>query len=166
MKKRILAAILCFVMVISNVPAMPLFAADNGNSHQFVWDRDGIDAGAEYLIVSASSGTANALRINPSSVNKEYSQNVTINNGVILAFDNDAMCTFKFTNASTGAVMNGNYYLHVRSGPKFDDTTPGTNSRLSFAHFNNGSYGIYTGGGFLSTLYYLEYENGEWKTSS
>ena len=166
MKKRILAAILCFVMVISNVPAMPLFAADNGNSHQFVWDRDGIDAGAEYLIVSASSGTANALRINPSSVNKAYSQNVTINNGVILAFDNDAMCTFKFTNASTGAVMNGNYYLHVRSGPKFDDTTPGTNSRLSFAHFNNGSYGIYTGGGFLSTLYYLEYENGEWKTSS
>lgn len=166
MKKRILAAILCLVMVISNVPAMPLFAADNGNSHQFVWDRDGIDAGAEYLIVSASSGTANALRINPSSVNKAYSQNVTINNGVISEFADDDMCTFKFTSASTGAVMNGNYYLHVRSGPYFSTTTPGSNGRLSFAHFNNGSYGIYTGGGFLSTLYYLKYENGGWETIS
>ena len=166
MKKRILAAILCFVMVISNVPAMPLFAADNGNSHQFVWDRDGIDAGAEYLIVSASSGTANALRVNPSSVNKAYSKNVTINNGVISAFADDDMCTFKFTSEGTGAVMNGNYYLHVRSGPYFSTTTPGSNGRLSFAHFNNGSYGIYTGGGFLSTLYYLKYDNGGWETSS
>ena len=66
MKKRILAAILCFVMVISNVPAMQLFAADANSTYQFVWDKDGIDAGAEYLIVSASTGTAEALKINPS----------------------------------------------------------------------------------------------------
>ena len=127
MKKRILAAILCFVMVISNVPAMPLFAADNGNSHQFVWDRDGIDAGAEYLIVSASSGTANALRINPSSAHTAYSEAVNINNGVISAFADDDMCTFKFTSASTGYVMNGNYYLHIRDYPYFRNTTPGSN---------------------------------------
>ena len=50
--KRILAFVLSVVMLISVIPAQQLFAADSSDDHYFELDTDGIDTGAQYLIVS------------------------------------------------------------------------------------------------------------------
>ena len=50
--KRIIAFVLSVVLIMSVIPAQQLFAAESSDSHYFELDTDGIDAGAQYLIVS------------------------------------------------------------------------------------------------------------------
>ena len=61
--KRIIAFVLSVVMLVGVLPAQQLFAAESSEYHYFELDTDGIDAGADYLIVSAKAdGAANALQ--------------------------------------------------------------------------------------------------------
>ncbi len=157
MKKRILAAILCLVMVISNVPAMPLFAA--GDSHQFVLDTDGIDAGEEYLIANNSAGRVNVLTNNG---NKIANTTAVATDGVIPLFDNDAACTFVFSDDSQGTVKSGNRYLNVASGSLSWSTS---SQSLQFSQQgDNGAYRVSVSNWFRR--YYVTCNNSAWTGTS
>ena len=67
--KRIIAFVLSVVMLISVIPAQQLFAAGTAEEHYFELDTDGIDAGADYLIVSEKKdGVAYALQKGNTSI--------------------------------------------------------------------------------------------------
>ena len=162
MKKRILAAILCFVMVISNVPAMPLFAA--GDSHQFVLDTDGIDANGEYLIASGTSGNVNLLTNNNGSVANTTA--VVKEGGVIAQFTNDDACTVVFSNTSQGNIKSGSRYLSI-SGNMWNASlswaTSGTSLQFT-KQDNNGAYRISTTSNWSKR--YVAYSGGAWSAVS
>ena len=86
--KRIIAFVLSVIMLISVIPAQQLFATESSDYHYFELDTDGIDAGADYLIVSAKAdGTAYALQNGDTS-----GKDVTISNQRIEHFCIIAAC--------------------------------------------------------------------------
>ena len=99
--KRIIAFVLSVVMLISVLPAQQLFAGAD-EYHYFELDTDGIDAGADYLIVSAKSeGEAKALR-NGTTLASGVS--VTISGQTIESFANDGACIWTFGGTESGTV--------------------------------------------------------------
>ena len=121
-------------------------------------DTDGIDAGADYLIVSAKAdGAAYALK-NGNDI--AAGQSVTISGQTIAEFDNDASCIWTFGGTDNGTVKNGTEYLHIRNGVISNETE----SILSFAHFGAGTYGVYLEDATNQTLYYLRHDASGWKT--
>lgn len=161
MKKRILAAILCFVMVISNVPAMQLFAA--GDTHQFVLDTDGIDANGEYLIAHGTTGNVNLLTNKNNSVANTTA--VVKEGGVIAQFTNDDACTFVFSGTSQGTVKNGNRYLNIESSLWSANLELSTSSKnLRFDNQGNGAYRISTTSVLMRR--YVAYSGGAWDAVS
>ena len=162
MKKRILAAILCLVMVISNVPAMRLFAA--GDSHQYVLDTDGIDANGEYLIASGTSGNVNLLTNNNGSVANTTA--VVKEGGVIAQFTNDDTCTFVFSATSQGTVRSDSRYLSI-SGSMWSASLSWSTSSASLQFTkqdNNGAYRISTTSNWSKR--YVAYSGGAWSAVS
>ena len=154
--KRIIAFVLSVVMLISVIPAQQLFAAGTAEEHYFELDTDGIDAGADYLIVSAKiDGTAYALQNGNISGKK-----VTISNQKIDKFDGDDSCIWTFEGAENSTVANGSDYLHIQNEVSFDSNI----SILSFANFTAGTYGIYLEDSTNQSLHYLRYDAQEWKT--
>lgn len=156
--KRILAFVLSVAMLVGALPAQQLFAADSSEFHYFELDTDGIDAGAQYLIVSAKAdGDAYALK-NGNDI--AAGQSVTISGQTIAEFDNDASCIWTFGGTDNGTVKNGTEYLHIRNGVISNETE----SILSFAHFGAGTYGVYLEDATNQTLYYLRHDASGWKT--
>ena len=157
--KRIIAFVLSVVMLISVIPPQQLFAADSSDDYYFELDTDGIDAGAEYLIVSAKAdGSAQALR---NWYNTVAAERVTISGQTIAKFTNAESCTWTFGGTDNGTVKNGSRYLQIRSGVSLSTTE----SILSFAHFGAGTYGVYIKDSTNSALYYLRY-NMRWRTET
>lgn len=77
----------------------------------YVLDTDGVDDGATYLIVSASSGNAYALRNNNG---KSDRQSVSISNNVATIRENEDTSTWTFTQSSSSwNVKNGSTYLRL-----------------------------------------------------
>ena len=157
--KRIIAFVLSVVMLISVLPAQQLFAADSSDDYYFELDTDGIDAGAEYLIVSAKAdGTAKVLQ---KGNDIAAGQTVTISGQMIENFDNDEASIWTFGGSDNGTVINGLEYLHIRNGV----TSNETESILSFSHFGAGTYGVYLEDATNNTMYYLRYDDTQgWKT--
>ena len=156
--KRIIAFVLSVAMLVGALPAQQLFAADSSEFHYFELDTDGIDAGAQYLIVSAKAdGDAYALK-NGNDI--AAGQSVTISGQTIAEFDNDASCIWTFGGTDNGTVKNGTEYLHIRNGVISNETE----SILSFAHFGAGTYGVYLEDATNQTLYYLRHDASGWKT--
>ena len=157
--KRIIAFVLSVVMLISILPAQQLFAAESSNNYYFELDTDEIDAGADYLIVSAKAdGEAYALQNGiPSAVS------VDIANQKIESFDGDTSCIWTFSGSDNGTVTNGLEYLHIRNGVIANELE----SVLSFSHFGAGTYGVYLEDATDKTLYYLRYDDNQgWKTEA
>ena len=151
--KRIIAFVLSVVMLISVIPAQQLFAAGSTEEHSFELDTDGIDAGADYLIVSAKAdGTAYALQ-KGTTLGKE----VTISNQTISSFG-DASCIWTFEGAANGTVTNGSDYLDIQDGISFSPEK----SILNFADFSAGVYGIYLEDATSHSLHYLRYDGSNW----
>ena len=146
-------------MLISVIPAQQLFAAETSEYHYFELDTDGIDAGADYLIVSAKAdGTAKALQKGNFALTEEE---VEISGQMIADFPNDETCIWTFGGTNNGTVINGAEYLHIRNGITANETE----SILSFAHFGVGTYGVYLEDATNETLYYLRYDDAiGWKT--
>ena len=94
--KRIISLFLCFVVLWTSLSVgdVPLTASAAENGYQFVLDTDGIDAGAEYIIASASSGAAMALKMDATRPWEASSQSIAIKSGQgvnsIEAFENDS----------------------------------------------------------------------------
>ena len=102
--KRIIAFVLSVAMLVGVLPAQQLFAADSSDYHYFELDTDGIDAGAQYLIVSEKKdGEAYALQ---NGNNIAAGQSVTISGQTIVEFDNDASCIWTFGGTDNGTVKN------------------------------------------------------------
>ena len=162
MKKRILAAILCFVMVISNVPAMQLFAA--GDTHQFVLDTDGIDANGEYLIAHGTTGNVNLLTNNNGKVGNTTA--IVKEGGVIAQFTNDDACTFVFSDTGRGTVKSDSRYLSISNGMWNGSLSWSTSSTpLQFTkQDNNGAYRISTTSNWFKR--YVAYSVGAWSAVS
>ena len=155
--KRVIAFVLSVVMLISVLPAQQLFAAAD-EYHYFELDTDGVDAGADYLIVSGKNdGEAKALRSGTTLVSGEP---VTISGHTINSFANDAACIWTFGGAESGTIKNGSEYLHIRNGVEFN----GSETILNYAHFGAGTYGLYLEDATNNTLYYLRYDEAQgWK---
>lgn len=154
--KRIIAFVLSVIMLISVIPAQQLFAADSSDDHYFELDIDGIDAGAQYLIVSAKTdGEAYALQNGNVST-----KSVEISNHKINSFDGDSSCVWTFGGVENGTITNGDYYLDI--GSKLNVQT--SESILNYADLGLGTYGIYLKDATTQYLYYLRYDNTEgWK---
>lgn len=151
--KRIIAFVLSVVMLISVIPAQQLFAAGTAEEHYFALDTDGIDEGADYLIVSEKKdGVAYALQKGNTSVKE-----VTISDKTISSFD-DAACIWTFDGAENGTVTNDSDYLDIQHGISFSPEK----SILNFADFSAGVYGIYLEDATSHSLHYLRYDGSNW----
>lgn len=104
-------------------------------STTYVLDTDGVDNGATYLIVSAKSEPAYALRNNNGSSAR---QSVSISGTTATISDNERTSTWTFTQSGTNwQVNNGNTYLRLNSD------ILGTESRnLTVTNQGNGAYRI------------------------
>lgn len=157
--RRIIAMVLLLCMVVSMLPVGQLtYAAGSNDEYEYVLDTDGIDVGAEYLIVSETEndGTANVLRFNMEDIWKIYARNVEIidrkGEKVIEYFQEEESCLWMFSSNNNGTVRNNQgYYLNMNEYSRFQ-TEPKT---LQFANLGNGAYGIYLYGGSETNLQYL-----------
>ncbi|MBR5233771.1 MAG: InlB B-repeat-containing protein [Clostridia bacterium] len=155
--KRIISLFLCFVVLWTglSVGAVPLSASAAENGYQFVLDTDGIDAGTEYIIASASSGAAMALKMDATRPWEASSQSITIKSGQgansIDAFENDSYVTWTFSGSSKGTVSTHNYYLNISQYTRYE-TNPAT---LNFTNLGEGRYGIHLEGGSNTNLQFL-----------
>ena len=164
--KRIVAALLLLCMVLTMVSPVQLVQAAAGDaSYQYVLDTDGIDVGAQYLIVSGTGSSEAALRMDPSTPWKTSLSNVTVQGGnTISAFTNDYNCQWTFSSASNGTVYSNGYYLNIDQYARYQTDR----ATLQCANLGNGSYRIYLYGGGNTNLQYLACESTtageEWKT--
>ena len=101
----------------------------------YVLDTDGVDDGATYLIVSASSGDAFALRNNSG---KSASQSVSISDNVATISANEETSTWTFTQSSSSwNVKNGSTYLRLGS-----DLLGSSTRNLTVTNSGAGAYRI------------------------
>ncbi len=140
-------------------------AADSGDSQDsvsasgtlpgstsYVLDTNGVDDGATYLIVSANSGTAYALRNNNGS---PASQSVTISGTAATITENEDTSTWTFSQSSNGwSVKNGETYLRLGS-----DILGDSPRELTVTESGNGAYRI------TYNNRDLRYNNGSWSRS-
>lgn len=153
-------------MVAAMIPAgilrLPEAKAAATSSHQYMLDTDGIDAGAQYLIVSGTVSSSQALRMDGTTPWQGATQPVTVQYGTtISAFEGEDSCLWTFSAADSGTVTNNGYYLHIVDYVHFQTVA----ATLQFAHFGNGAYGIYSHGGANDNLRYLYFNSdGNWAT--
>lgn len=151
--RRLTALLLTLCMLFTMLPSIPLLAADNAGYH-YVLDTDGIDVGAQYLIVSGTTNTANALKMDASKIWQVSAEQVSVINGEeIAAFSNDSACLWTFSSPTNGTLSSNGHYLNIEQYSRYQ-TSPAT---LQFANFGNGAYGIYLHGGRFTNLQYLHY---------
>ena len=162
MKKlyKLLSLALAFCVMVAVLP--PLSGVRAEVIQRYELDTDGIDTDGVYLIVSANTGNAYALRRNSTSI---ASQSVTVNvdaDGVryiAAGFSNESNCQMAFSGTASGRVTNGNYRLNMsQSTPNFSTSASNT---LSFTNNGNGQYRItYSTSSWFGRTYYLRYNNG------
>ena len=101
----------------------------------YVLDTDGIDAGAKYLIVSAGSGSAYALRNNDYSGARE---SVTITDNLIKnGFNNESACTWTFNaTGSSWNISNGRQRIRLNNNDILDTSE----QALTVSHEGDGAY--------------------------
>lgn len=118
-------------------------------STTYVLDTDGVDSGATYLIVSANSGTAYALRNNS---RKKSSQEVSISGTTATISQNEDSSTWTFTQSgSSWKVNNNDIYLRLSS-----DILSKESRKLTVNNKGNGAYQI------KYDEYYLKYDSNHW----
>lgn len=152
--KRFIATMIAFCMVLTMLPCIPFLAASSDVGYHYELDTDGIDVGAQYLIVSGTVTNSSALRMDTSTSWQTSKTDVTVKNGTeIDAFENDNACLWSFSSATNGTVSCNGLYLNIEQYSRYQ-TTPAT---MQFTHFGNGAYGIYMHGGNDTNLQYLCY---------
>lgn len=155
--KKVIAMILAVCLLCTLLPVIPnLFAAESDASYQYVLDTDGIDVGAQYLIVSGTGTSAAALKMDSSTTWQGSQSAVTVRDGeVIDAFDGDYLCEWTFSSSTNGTVYSNGLYLTIEQYVHYQTNA----ATLQFASFSDGRYGIYINGGMWTNLQYLSYGN-------
>lgn len=130
--------------------------AETTTTYEYVLDTDGVDSGAEYLIVAADS--ANALTNNNGKI---ASTVVTVSENKVTNANGASLWTF--TSSNNGyTVKNGNYYLRLKSG--WNSYNINLSSRNNYRTLNvsnnNGNYTI------SYEDYYLSYSSSKGFTAS
>ncbi|MBQ3074801.1 MAG: InlB B-repeat-containing protein [Clostridia bacterium] len=165
MTKRIVAWILTLCMILPVIPfTAPAHAA---TAYRYELDTDGIDAGATYLIASASSGSVNLLKFHYSGMFNRDFQNqsgvsVSQEDGkpvIATGFTGEEDCTFVFSAATSGTISHGSYKVDLADSG-FTSYSPDT---LTFSHQGSGRYRIYYSS--WGTVRYLRY-SGSWARST
>lgn len=154
--KKLVSSVLVLCMIFTMLPLTPItaFAAESTAGYKYVLDKDGIDVGAKYLIVSGTVSNAQALRLDTSKIWQASSTDVTVINGEYIdAFDDDSNCLWTFSSPTNGTVSCNGHYLNIEQYTRYQ-TRPAT---MQFANFGNGAYGIYMYGGSDTNLQYLYY---------
>lgn len=129
--------------------------AETTTTYEYVLDTDGVDSGAEYLIVAADS--ANALTNNNGKI---ASTVVTVSENKVTNANGASLWTFTSSDNSY-TVKNGDYYLRLRNNNNswgLNLSTNDSNSGLSVTVGNSGEY-IISYKRSNSTRY-LTYDNG------
>ena len=128
---------------------------------QYELDTDGVDDGAEYLILNSSnSGTPYAFRNNNSRKDR---QSVTVSDRVAEISTNESSCVWTFTETSDGwNISNGSEYLRLNN-----DDIIGNATDLTINSRGSGEYRISqtVSGTFWGNTYYLRYRNRNWQRS-
>ena len=111
--------------------------AETTTTYEYVLDTDGVDSGAEYLIVAADS--ANALTNNNGKI---ASTVVTVSENKVTNANGASLWTFTSSDNSY-TVKNGDYYLRLRNNNNswgLNLSTNNSNSGLSVTVGNSGEY--------------------------
>lgn len=138
----------------------------SSSEYKYILDTDGVDAGANYLIVAASNEYA--LRNNNNrSVNR---QQVTINGNEATIATNVDSSLWQFSGATSGTIKNGtnNYLQHSGNWNSQSLGISTSGSSWTIENNNNGTYYIrYTyGSGYWSDAYYLRYSGNSFSVST
>lgn len=138
----------------------------SSSEYKYILDTDGVDAGANYLIVAASNEYA--LRNNNNrSVNR---QQVTINGNEATIATNVDSSLWQFSGATSGTIKNGtnNYLQHSGNWNSQSLGISTSGSSWTIENNNNGTYYIrYTyGSGYGSDAYYLRYSGNSFSVST
>ena len=135
----------------------------SSSAYKYILDTDGVDAGANYLIVAAGDGYA--LRNNNGSVNR---QQVDIIGNEATITDNVDSSLWQFSNATSGTIKNGNDYLgHSDRWLDHRLNISSTDISWDIASNGDGTYKIsYDYGDYLSYTYYLRYSNNSFSVST
>ena len=169
--KRILAFVLFLSLFISLLPPVQIARAAEV-VQRYELDKDGIDVGATYLIVSSgSTGSSYALQRSNTGTAKPQ---VTVKSAdgityIEAGFDDESYCQFSFTGTTSGRVTNKasnqTYNLALsRNSATFTTSTSSwtSNTGLTFTHVGSGAYRIFYDGW---SDYYLRY-NSNWSAST
>lgn len=152
MKKRIFSGLLALIMVLSWVPVIPAEAADEV---YYELDTDGIEYGAEYLIVSNSN-----YALNGAGSPGDGTPVTVVNGNTIYSFPEEAECLWLYETGTNGLKNNGRYLgLATQSAkaPFYQDTpfALSIGNNTYYAPQNQGKYVLYTKAGTGSYIYYL-----------
>ena len=151
--KRIISAILLLCMIVSLMP--PVLRVSAVPQYQYVLDTDGIDAGAQYLIVSGTGARAEALMLNSATTWQSSAMAVSVTDGnTIASFANENACLWTFSSGTNGTVSSNGYYLNIEQYTHYQTNM----ATMQFAHLGQGRYGIYMHGGPNNNLQYLYYD--------
>lgn len=157
--KRVISAILLLAMIASMIPATPITKA--ATEVAYVLDTDGIDVGAQYLIVSGTGATADALMLNTAATWRTSVTSVSVADGnTIASFSNENNCLWTFSSSTNGTVSCNGYYLNIDQYSRYQTNA----ATMQFANLDDGRYGIYVGGGTFRNLQYLYYNSGAAET--
>lgn len=154
--KKLVSSVLVVCMIFTMLPltSITAFAAESTAGYKYVLDKDGIDVGAKYLIVSGTVTNSSALRMDTSTIWQSSKTDVTVVNGEYIdAFNGEANCLWSFSSPTNGTVSCNGHYLNIEQYTRYQ-TSPAT---MQFANFGNGAYGIYMHGGSNTNLQYLCY---------
>ncbi len=151
--RRIIALALFVCLVISLLPQQQIVrAADVMQRYEL--DTDGIDVGAQYLLVSGTGSTEYALQLNTGNIWASAATAVSVVNGSAIApFNGENNCLWSFSSSTNGTVYCSGYYLNINQYTRYQSHT----ATMQFASFGDGRYGIYTAGGASTNLQYLRY---------
>ena len=151
--KKSVSVILLLCMIISMLPPVQITHAAE-ITQRYELDTDGIDVGAQYLIVSGTGSSAQALRMDSSTIWQSSSTAVTVHNGnTIESFPAENACVWTFSSATNGTVSNSGLYLNIEQYTRYQSAA----ATLQFANLGGGAYGIYLHGGRFTNLQYLVY---------
>ena len=121
-------------------------------------DTDGVDDGANYLILNNSTdGSRYAFKNNNGYNNR---QNVTVSNRVATISENEEACVWTFNRTDTGwNISNGSQYLRLNNSDIISDRQ----AALQVTNRGAGEYWIRSNSGWPT--YYLRYNN-TWQRST
>lgn len=168
----LLSIILSLCMVVAMLPPLSGAFAVAETVQCYELDTDGIDTDGIYLIVSADTGTAGAVRRSSTSIAAQSVSVQTDANGkkyIDLGFSNEKYCQFSFSGADSGTVVN-NYNNNVYSLKMVTTGNVGTlvsfprgvasPQSFAFTHVGGGEYQI------SHSSYYLRYNGSKWTRSN